>query len=95
MSIIIQRYISKFFICIILYFLAAAGYNYLITNGGNLEAVSGTSASAPFVAGLFSNVNAKRYRNCNDHVNNDNGNIVDQLPMTVVIKYDETASMFE
>lgn len=40
--------------------LAAAGAQYLVRLGGTLGAVDGTSASAPFIAGLFSNINAKR-----------------------------------
>jgi hypothetical protein len=40
--------------------LTFAGYNYAVVIGGNFYKVSGTSASAPAVAGLLSNINAAR-----------------------------------
>jgi subtilisin family serine protease len=40
--------------------LTLAGASYLLYNGGNLVGVSGTSASAPAVAGMFSLINAQR-----------------------------------
>lgn len=40
--------------------LTFAGYNYAVVIGGNFYKVSGTSASAPAVAGLISNINAAR-----------------------------------
>jgi tripeptidyl-peptidase I len=40
--------------------ISLAGANYLIVVGGMLYYVSGTSASAPAVAGFFSNINAAR-----------------------------------
>lgn len=40
--------------------LAMLGHNYEVEIGGNLIAVSGTSASAPVTAAFFSLVNAKR-----------------------------------
>lgn len=36
------------------------GYNYQVRIGGILYGVSGTSASAPVMAGIFSNINAAR-----------------------------------
>ena len=40
--------------------ISLAGANYLIVVGGRLYYVSGTSASAPSIAGFFSNINAAR-----------------------------------
>jgi tripeptidyl-peptidase I len=40
--------------------LTFAGYNYAVVIGGNFYKVSGTSASAPAIAGLLSNINAAR-----------------------------------
>jgi tripeptidyl-peptidase I len=40
--------------------ISLAGANYLIVVGGILYYVSGTSASAPAIAGFFSNINAAR-----------------------------------
>ena len=40
--------------------VALAGSNYLVYIGGSIFAVSGTSASAPVMAGLLSNINAAR-----------------------------------
>lgn len=40
--------------------ISLAGYGYKVIIGGKPYAVSGTSASAPAVAGMFSNINAAR-----------------------------------
>lgn len=40
--------------------ISLAGYGYKVVIGGMPYAVSGTSASAPAVAGMFSNINAAR-----------------------------------
>ena len=40
--------------------VSLAGFGYKVVIGGNFYAVSGTSASAPAVAGMFSNINAAR-----------------------------------
>jgi hypothetical protein len=40
--------------------ISAAGLSYILYIGGSTYSVSGTSASSPFMAGLFSNINAKR-----------------------------------
>jgi tripeptidyl-peptidase-1 len=40
--------------------ISAAGLSYLVAIGGDFYSESGTSASSPFVAGLFSNINAQR-----------------------------------
>ena len=42
--------------------LSAAGYNYAVTVGGQVNHYDGTSASAPVVAGMISLVNAARLR---------------------------------
>ena len=40
--------------------ISLAGFGYKVVIGGDFYAVSGTSASAPAVAGMFSNINAAR-----------------------------------